>query len=237
MFGSVRNSRTGAYNPLNPIVGFTLMELLLAVAVLAGVTAVASVSFATALSAWKRGMALSEDIHHGDLVMEQLVMGLRSAYYPDARDRSAAYGMITENNGDGPGAEDKMSWVKLGRALVGGIPDLAESPHRVEFFVGDDEDGKPCAAVRAWRLQAQPEGFKPEEVKPVVISRRVVGFNCRTAHKIEGGEVEWLDNWEMTNRLPTLVEITLYLAPLEGGGQPVEIKRVVDIPVSHLGWR
>jgi len=217
--------------------GFTLLELLLAVAVMAAVTAVAAVSFATALSAWKKGMALSEDLHHGDFVMEQLIMGLRSAYYPDARDRSAAYGMITEDNGDGPGAEDRISWVKLGSALVGGGSQLAESPHRIEFFIEKDDEGRPCASVRAWRLQAQPEDFKPDEIPAAIISRRVSGFNCRTAYRIEGNQIEWLDNWEMTNRLPTFVELTIYLEPLDEGGQPIEIRRVVDIPVAHLGWR
>ena len=57
------------------------------------------------------------------------------------------------------------------------------------------------------------------------------------ANPIGLSNIEWLDNWEMTNRLPAFVELTLYLEPLEEGGQPVEIKRVVDIPVAHLGWR
>ena len=41
----------------------------------------------------------------------------------------------------------------------------------------------------------------------------------------------------ITIDLPTFVELTLYLEPLDEGGQPIEIRRVVDIPVAHLGWR
>ena len=43
-----------------------------------------------------------------------------------------------------------------------------------------------------------------------------------------------MDEWEFTNSLPRLVEITVYLDPLEEFGDPVELKRVVEIPLgSH----
>ena len=50
-------------------------------------------------------------------------------------------------------------------------------------------------------------------------------------------EIEWLDEWEYTNKLPTVVELTLYLQPMKEGDEPVEVKRIIGIPVAELGWR
>ncbi|MBN2302436.1 MAG: type II secretion system protein, partial [Lentisphaerae bacterium] len=79
--------------------GFTLLEILLAVSLLAIVSTLTYLSFSTITTAWKRGLAMTDELHHGDFVMEQLVMGLRSAYYPEARNPSANYGFWLENNG------------------------------------------------------------------------------------------------------------------------------------------
>ena len=53
--------------------GFTLIELLLAVSLLAIVSTLTYMTFSTVTSAWKRGLALADDIHHGDFMMEQMV--------------------------------------------------------------------------------------------------------------------------------------------------------------------
>ena len=99
--------------------GFTLLELLLTVSILAAVSALVFMSFGTVITAWKRGMALSDDLQHGDYVIEQLLMGLRSAYQPDAKGRTAGYGFELKDNGDDPYGSDLISWVKLGGALIG----------------------------------------------------------------------------------------------------------------------
>ena len=209
---------------------------MLAVAILAVISTLAYLSFSSVVSAWKRGMVLSDDLHHGDFVMEQLVMALRSAYYPDARERGGAYGMITEDVGSGESARDTVSWVKLGGALVGRDSQMAGSPHRVKLSIEEDDEGRPAVAVRAWRLYGQPDTFDPTAVRPVFLSTRVVGFNCRTAYRRTGDEIDWMDEWEETNRLPTVVELTVYLEPLDRNEPPVEVKRVFGIPVAPLSW-
>ena len=210
--------------------GFTLLELLLALTILSVVTAVTYLCFSTVTMAWKKGLALSDAMEHADFVMEQLVMGLRSAYYADA-----SCGFTLENNGDGANSGDEIGWVKLGTALVGSQCPFSGSPHRVVFSVQKDREGKDAVLVKAWRLRGQLEDFKPEEVEPIPISSGVIGFNCR-ARDPESEDVKWLDDWEETNRIPTSVEVTLYMKPLQEGEEPVEIKRIVEIPVAPLAW-
>jgi prepilin-type N-terminal cleavage/methylation domain-containing protein len=213
--------------------GFTLLELLLAVSVLALVSTITYVAFATVTTAWKRGTALSDELHHADFVMEQVVAGLRSAYYQDR-----ACGFWLTDNGDGEGASDEISWVKLGSAIVGDNCPFQGTPHRVRLLVEPDEDGEQAVVFTAWRMRGQAEDFKPEELDPVVLSKGIVGFNCRPRDPDKKNEVEWIDDWEddRTNKLPTAVELTLYLRPLEKGGEPIEVKRIVEIPVALLSW-
>jgi prepilin-type N-terminal cleavage/methylation domain-containing protein len=217
--------------------GFTLLEILLAVTILGVISMVTFMTFSAAVSAWQKGIKMADDLNHGDFVMDQLVMGLRSAYYPERN--GAEYGFWHEDDGDGPGAHDEISWVKLGGALVGRGSRFSETPHRVKFFIGEDEDGDEAAGVKAWRLQGQVEDFDPDEVEPVYLSKHVTGFNCRMAYELDDdGEIDWLDEWEdeLTNKIPTVVELTLYMDPPREGDDPVEMKRVVGLRLGVLCW-
>ena len=218
--------------------GFTLLEVILAVGILAAVSTVTYLSFTTVVQAWRKGVTLSDRLQHGDFVMEQLVMALRSAYYPDARGTQTRYGFWVEDEGDGQDVSDRISWVKLGSALVGRSAVFAGTPHRVEFFVEEDDRGDSLAMVKAWRLEGQPEDFDPDEdVAPFSISRQIAGFNCRTlmpADITTDGDLEWQDEWNYTNDLPVAVELTLYLTPMERDGEAAEIKRIVEVPIAYL---
>lgn len=222
--------KTGSRN------GFTLLEILLAVTILSIVATVTFMTFSAATSAWQRGSALVDRLHHGDFVMSQLVMALRSAYYPEGGMRGE-YGFQHIDSGDGPEAEDEISWVKLGGALIGGEQNYAETPHRVRFFLDDNETGNRSAAVVSWRLDGQPDDFDPDELPPVFLSSRVKGFNCRAAWTLDAeGEIDWEDEWKETNRIPSMVELTLYIEPVVEKDPPVELKRIVGLRVAEVAW-
>ncbi|NQT92450.1 MAG: prepilin-type N-terminal cleavage/methylation domain-containing protein [Lentisphaerae bacterium] len=213
--------------------GFTLLELLLAVSILSIVAALTYSTFGTVVTAWKRGMALSDNLHHGDYVIEQLAMALRSAYSPDAGGKPSGYGFVLENEGEGAYGTDIISWVKIGSSLVGKEADFAASPHRVKFSVDDDAEGNRGASVRAWRLLGLPDDFDPADIEATILSPMVTGFDCQCAEKISDidTEIDWDDEWEDTNRIPPFLQITLYLQPLDEGQDPIEIKRIVTVPV------
>ena len=217
--------------------GFTLLELMLSVGILALISSVTYMVFAVVIGGWRIGMAMTDTLNHGDYVMEQLVLGLRSAYYPDGRGTDPVYGFWHEDaGGGGPGASDAISWVKMGEALVGGDAPFAGSPHRVRFAV-EDVDGIEGGAATAWQVVALPEDFDSDEVPVQLLSDRVIGFNCRAAYRQVDDEIDWEDEWAHTNRLPSAVELTLYLEPPQSGDPPLEIKRVIGIPVAPLSWR
>ena len=236
--------------------GLTLIELLLGITLMAIIASVTYFSFAAGTRAWRTGTEMANSLHHADYVLEQLAMGLRSAYYPDAARPSGAYGLTLADGGDGESARDTLGWVKLGTALVGADSPIAGTPHRVEVSVlapgASDEPGfsEGGLAISAWRIVALPEEFDPKvSVKPMLLTTRVVGFNCRVLdpeNNLQEGdaptaedELKWDDAWEddRTNRLPYAVELSLYLDPGREREPPIEVKRIVEIPCAPLSWR
>jgi prepilin-type N-terminal cleavage/methylation domain-containing protein len=225
--------------------GLTLIELMLAVTILGVITLVAYFSFDAAVQGWRAGTELSDSLNHADFAMEQLAMGLRSAFYPDTGSVAPAYGFQMADEGGETEPRDVLRWVKIGSALVGADAAYAGTPHCVEVSVrAADEQGSSDEvglAVRSWRLDLQPEEFKPEEIKAVFLSTRILGLNCRMLDPqmdAAAEELEWLDTWEgdATNRLPRAIELTLLLPPPRPGGEPVAIRRIVEMPLSDLSW-
>ncbi len=239
-------SRLRPSSPLTPDLphtnAFTLIELLVALSIMTLVCGASFMLLSTVSKAWQRGTALSKDLHAGDFVIEQLVGALRSARYRDGND-----GLILKKGGSGKSSMDSLTWVKEGSDLVGVNSYMAKTFHHIRFFIGQDKDGHQGAAYTAWGDEyLQPEDFDPETLEPEVLSDRIVGLGVRVAtNDFETEKIEWLDNWEgrcnaggdLTNHLPRFVEITLYLQPLEEGDPPLEMRRLVDIPIAKGGLR
>ncbi len=223
--------------------GFTLLELLISVAITALIMTAVVAAFSVAMSAWRISIDAGDGLHHADYIADQLVMGLRSAYYPDDFKKEGRhdglYGLMVIDDGDGDNAHDSISWCKLGSSLVGANSGFAETPHRIEITVRDgDEEDPGGVVIRAWRLFGQDEDFDPEEdVTPIVIASQVVGFDCRVRDPMSpDDEIEWLtgDEWSDTNRIPPQVEFSLYIRSPREGDDPIEVKRIVEIPLSAL---
>ncbi|MBP5543592.1 MAG: prepilin-type N-terminal cleavage/methylation domain-containing protein [Kiritimatiellae bacterium] len=246
--------------------GFTMIELLIAIALTATIVTASIVAFSTASRIWRNGADAADAIHHGDYVMEQLASALRSAYYPDATQPSSQHGMVLVNDGNEDEAHDSLSWVKFGSALVGRNSGIADSPHRIVVYTVEEgeEDDEALAegglVVKAWRLSAQIEDFDPEDeeyVKPRLLMPDVLALDFKVldpeGNLAEGkdpvpdqddfdeqGGFEWIDeDWkdDYTNRLPYAVVATLYLKPSEKGAEPIALRRLITLPTAPLSWR
>lgn len=213
----------------------------MAVSLLAAAMAITLGAYFNVSRAWQRGIVLADALNHGDFVMEQIVGGLRSAFYPppqsNAPPAGSDYGFWLEKAGGGPESRDMVSWVKSGSALLGPEDRLCRGLHRVRVSI-EDQDGSPAVASRAWRPFAQAESFDASSVDPFYVSGKVLGLVCRVSTNRTEEGWQWEENWrdEATNHLPAAVEITLYLEPIERDGPPVEMKRLVEIPLSPLSW-
>lgn len=142
----------------------------------------------TATTSWRVGVETADAVNHADYIMEQITMGLRSAYYPDSAKISPDYGMIVTSEGEDENSRDTLTWVKLGTALVGSDSEVANTPHKVSLsVVGKDESNDESLApgglvLRAWRMSALPEDFDPEDeeyVKPLLLMPGILGIHFR----------------------------------------------------------
>jgi hypothetical protein len=218
---------------------FTLVGLMVTVVIVSLSTMVSYMTFSTIITSWRRGTAVTEALHHGDFVMDQLAMGLRSTYFPDKKNGSALYGFWHEDVGSEDAAQDSICWVKQGMALTD--PNSAEAAglHRVRFNVEADEDGELAATARVWHLPyVLPEDFDLTLVEPMPLSSAIKAFDCRVATNILDGEWQWEDVWEdeSTNVLPHAIEVTLYIEASDNSEELVVMRRCIEIPVAHLAW-
>lgn len=248
----------------NSPAAFTLLEMLVAVALLAMAMAMTLTTFYSVTRAWQRGAAVAGSLDHGDYLMLQIVGGLRSAFYPPpgsgARAQAPApaatnaaatnepatntavtapyYGFTLEDDGDSPDSKDVISWVKTGPELLPLNDPLVRGLHRVRLSVEEGPGGRPAVAVRAWRPYGNPITFDPLEQDPAFISGTVLGLNCRVAWELEDGQWDWLDEWEdeLTNCLPRAVEITVYTEAPDPGEPPIELQRTLELPAGPLSW-
>lgn len=209
------------------VAAFTLVEVLIGLAIVAMAMTVVWQSFTAAINAWRRGDELIKDLHHGDFVMDQLVQSLRSAAYFDGS--GDIYGFRLEKRHDGRYPNDILSWVKSGRGLMPYGSHLANGLHRVEVTVDRGEAGDDLVMARIFpHLARDDEDFSEGETWE--LSPYIKGVEARV-YLIE--EEDWSDTWDDTNAVPSMVELTLYMEPLPGDTQPVTMSRIVQIPVSR----
>lgn len=201
--------------------GFTMLELLVALSILVVAFTIIWTTFSTTIKAWRRGSQLVDELHHGDFVMEQLVAALRSAAYFHNRPDKFGFWLM------GRGEQDELSWVTAGSAFMPPGSPLAQGLHRIWVSIESNDDGDDAFTVRAFpHLQ---EEIEKDDAEAWYISSRIKGLDCRTWNSEDEA---WDDEWEDTNKVPGLVEITLFLEPLEKYGAPVKISRLVELPIG-----
>ena len=204
---------------------FTLLELLVAMVLLLTAMTIIISTFSTITRAWQQGSKAIDGLHHGDFVMEQLVSGLRSsAFFVSAPEK---YGFHLESRESGSYPNDIVSWVSSGTAFIPRDSYLTKGLHRIEVTIDDNEDGDPAFSVRAFPHLADPD--ETDQMESWSVSTIVKGLDC----KVYNTEDElWEDEWEDTNAIPSIIQVTLFMDPLEEYGDPVEITRMIRIPVA-----
>jgi type II secretion system protein J len=206
--------------------GFTLLEVLVAVAIMAISFAIVWSTFSATINGWQRGTKLLDQLHQGDYVMEQFVTALRSAAF-FKNTRPDKYGFRLDAHGGGEDSADVISWVTSGTAFLPPDSYLANGLHRLEVSLDRDEEGRPAIAIRAWPHLADEE--EDVEGEPWFVSTEVQGLRCRTYN---AEEERWDHEWENTSSIPRLVEITLYLPPVKDYEEPQKLQRLIEIPIA-----
>ena len=212
--------------PAEARAGFTLVEILVALAILMAAMAVVWGAFTVTLSGWTRSRRMLDEMRHGDFVLEQLVSALRSAAFMGADRKPGLFGFRLTDRG-GRYSADTLSWVTSSSAFLPPDSPLHNSLHRLSVGIGEDAHGQPAVTVTAWPYLLEEDEVK--NLKPGFVSSEVRGLNCRV-YDFEGRD--WTDEWQNTNLVPAVVEITLFMDPPAQGTEPVKLQRLVEIPLG-----
>lgn len=196
--------------------GFTLLELLVALAVFSLAMALAGGAFWGVAKAWTRGGEMLEQLHYGEFVMEQLVTALRgAAWFPS---KPSAFGFWLEHG--------EASWVTSGSAFLPLDSPLRNGLHRVAIGM-DTAEGERGLVVRAWPHLM--DDMDKRDARPMLASAQVADFDC------EWYDFEldtWSHKWEETNSLPKLVRVTLKMKRRQEFKEELVLQRVVELEVA-----
>lgn len=225
--------------------GFTMIEMLLAVTILGIMTIVTAITFTSVTNSWKKSTTVAERMQTADYALNQIVAGLRSAFYPMDGNQKDEWGFALYDNGDGEdvSSSDIIEWTKLGTSIIGNKSVLSETSHRVRLWVEDarskDEPGGLWA--RVWNPDLFSEegndNFDEDEYgEEFLLVEDVIGFDCvvqKDAKEVEqDGYPKWEEEWSTSNQIPYRVKITFRMKPPEKGDEPLPILRVVQIPLA-----
>ena len=144
---------------------FTMIEMLLATMLVGVLTTLSILTFQAVTHGWQASTDYLDKMQRTDYAFNQLIIALRSAYWPeegdggsgksadttkgggtgDGKDRNQ-YGFYDpyDREGERPSDSDIIEWTKKGSALIGSENAMADSVHRVRVMIleeGDTEDG------------------------------------------------------------------------------------------------
>ena len=227
--------------------GFTMIEMLLAIMVLAIMTIISTMVFHTIVRNWTLATEMADNMQRVDYVTAQVVYALRSAYFPTSGEPTMADGfmLLDHNENNDPDESDVISWTKLGPSIVGRNSRFARSPHRVTMYVrsekeADDDHPAGLIAKVIGEDKFRPEDFDEDDDTNwdwFLLGPQVQGFNCRVLDKNEpfrGGKANWQDIWDASNSIPRRVQLTFWMKPIDEDKDPYPIVRVLDLPLWDI---
>ena len=209
---------------------FTLLEVMVALTLFALVAAAIYSSWFAVMRGSQVGLASAAKVQRSRVAMQIIEEALCSTRSFDADGTN--YFFIGQN-----GADANLSFVsKLSASFPrsGKFGDL--DVRRVEFSLEQGPDSTKQLVLRQRPLLM--EWDKDEKVHPVVIAKDVKKFALEfwdtrppknTVNNNAPNTIEWLEEWDETNRLPAMVKITLQFKGDDFGQKPRENIKVVSM--------
>lgn len=214
--------------------GFTLLEVVVAIALLAVVMTLIYGAFSRSVDVTQETADASERVRQVQLITERLVDELSSAYWFPASTVSqgqAGQGLFVGTKGttpmDSENRLDRLVWTTFAHRRY-----LAESTQsdisQVEYRVELDADTRTGQGrlVREERVNVLADA--PWAIETDDMAEGITEFHLRY---LKGGE--WADEWDAAQRrgLPQAVEVTVGLAG-SGSAPANHIRTVVPLPMA-----
>lgn len=206
--------------------GFTLLEIMLAVTILAVITTSVYATWSAGLAGWKRSASVTENLQRERIVMDTLAQLTQAIVYFGSKD--ALYDILSTHRQQ---MGDTISFVTASDVLLPASEQMASGMRRVTISMERDARGRPFLAI------ANMPALEPNEAsQPVthVLSAAVCGFGVRYRDPRRG---TWQDEWQETNLLPSAIEYTIAFGVNDGRTPPVIVTRAIDLPIAQFAMQ
>jgi type II secretion system protein J len=208
--------------------GFTLLEVLVATALIAVISVTLYASLSTAFKARRSALAATSDVRRTDLAMELLSADVRSAVVPNG---TLAGTFVGEDYRDSSGGDsDLLTFCCTTPSPEPGvgIGDI----RKVQFGCEPSADGRSQILYRLTTTNL----LSPKDVEPQreVLCRGVAAFNLRY---YDGTWQDYWDSTELSNVLPYVIEVTIELVdpnPRSATGGGYRTSQLLILPCAPV---
>jgi prepilin-type N-terminal cleavage/methylation domain-containing protein len=214
-----------SYYTISKRAGFTLVEILAAVAILSLVLVGVYGLWSGSLRGWRRGGEATEVFQRQRVVMETLGQLAQSVVYFATSPN--LYAVIGVKN---PGLGDSVSFVTGSDAFLPPSEVTDVGMRRVTISLEQDEYRRTYLAIVNQPALGVTEDSK-QEVQAHVISMDVSGFFVRYLDPRDGA---WYEKWEDANLIPSAMEFTVVFGQPGDQIPPVTVTRAIDLPVADF---
>jgi type II secretion system protein J len=217
--------------------GFTLIEVVVAIGLLAVVMTIVYSAFSRSLDVTRETAEVTERVRQVEVITERLVDELSAAYWFDrsivpAGSNAEGRGLFVGTKGgatDSDARLDRLAWTTFAhRRYVGDRPesDVAEVTYRVEDDSESDDGRKEGRLMRDERVTLFSEAAWATQSDELAAG--VSEFRLR--YLVAG---EWVDEWDagQRRRLPEAVEVTVALAGA-GNAPPERVRTTIPLPLA-----
>jgi prepilin-type N-terminal cleavage/methylation domain-containing protein len=205
---------------------FTLLEIMLAITILAMVATAVYATWSAGLAGWKRSATITENLQRERVVMEMLTELTQSAVFFVSKDSLyEVQGTREAQTGD------SISFVTASDLLLPQTEAMAGAMRRVTISMGRDTRGRPFLGI-ANAPALQPE--KSPETVTHILSADVCGFAVRYR---DPRSVSWSEEWGDAGLIPSAVEYTVAFGSNDGRTPPVVVTRTVELSTARYAMQ
>ena len=204
--------------------GFTLLEVLLALSILAIMGTMIFGSFRSLVDATTRAEKAMDELHLVETLANRISDSLRAAAWVDSDPEAYEF---RHEAGVGSPPRDTISWVTSRPPFSA---QEIEGLIRVELTI-EEVDGEDALMMRTVSSLWDEEAPEVEDTEFVEITQRIQGLKVWA---YDAQEQDWVEEWERERQLPLSVAVVLTLTPEEPGARAREIIRQIDLPLANL---
>ncbi len=215
--------------------GFTLLEILVAVAMLGIVMTSVVATFMVGMQSWKRGQDALDNLNRSTVVGDAILRCLQGIVF--SLENPEYYGLYGTDGSDGEYPADEISFVTRSHRLRRDVGQAWKGPRRIRIFMDDSGWGEPALSMSVENPFVLESATEPEVIP---LTRYVRGINFRYMDPRTG---EWLESWETPEEtsadpdapplLPGSIEVTLYVANVLPDQPDMVVTRVADLPIAR----